>query len=151
MIMNKQSPTVDNWFTITAAELLCPDDYSVDGENSLRHPDGIKFDVSRHGEVVQPVLFFGPYISVDPGVYLFTLKGKLEGDLQIDFTHEYGSPIKHLIVDSFHPIVLVLTRRLNKFEVVGRRTSELKFVTLESIMVHHINPGAAATSEASFC
>lgn len=145
-IMSAQSPAFERRFTIAAGELSCHNAYGVGRENALRQDGIIEFDASRHGGVEQPVLFYGPYISVEPGVYLFTCAGELDGNLQIRFTHQSGKPIKQLAIDSFDPILLVLTRRVERFEVVGVRTPELKSMKLKSIAVHHIDPSRPAAA-----
>jgi glycosyltransferase involved in cell wall biosynthesis len=135
-----ESSVFDREFTITAAELCCHDAYLY-GENSLRHDDLIEFDANRHAIVNEPVLFYGPYITVEPGIYLFAFAGELDGNLTLRFTHDYGRQVKQVSVDSFdHLVCLALTRNLHKFEVVGLATSALKSMKLHSIRVRHLGP-----------
>src|SRR5215469_16089252 len=149
--MSPQPLAVDRWFTINAAQLACSDAYPADGENALRQNGLIRFDARLHGDAAKRVIFYGPYIRVEPGVYLFTPKGELDGNLLLRFTHSIGTLIKEVTIDSFRPIVLTLTRGLDKFEVVGLRTPELKSMKLQSIAVHHIDPTPGAPGSALLC
>lgn len=135
----------DGEFTIAAADLTCHEAFVVDGENLLRQGDRIEFDADRSATIVEPVLFFGPYRTVEPGVYLFDFAGRLDGTMTLRFTHGQGQPIKEFSVDSFEPLVcLVLTSRYEEFEVVGERTKALRSMQLQSIRVRHIKTGRAA-------
>jgi glycosyltransferase involved in cell wall biosynthesis len=124
-------------FTIAAADLRCHDAYTA-----MHRGDSIEFDARTHGQVVESVLFFGPYITVEPGVYLLSFNGELDGELQIRFTHQGGTRVvKELLVNSFGRLLcLPLTSRLDRFEVIGLRTAALRSMKLQSISVHHIDP-----------
>jgi glycosyltransferase involved in cell wall biosynthesis len=128
-------------FTIAAGDLRCHGAYIVNGVDLLRNGDHIGFAADRSRGVDEPVLFFGPYISVEPGVDLLDFDGELDGTLKLRFTHQQGQRIKDVPVDSFAPLVcLALTRAYDEFEVVGERTDALKSFTLRSIRVRHIKP-----------
>ena len=131
----------DREFAVTAGDLSCHGAYIVNGEDLLRHGDRIEFDAARSAAVDEPVLFFGPYITVEPGIYLLDFEGELDGVLRLRFTHHQGQLIKEVSVDSFGPLVcLALTRRYDEFEVVGERTAALKSFRLHSIGVRYIKP-----------
>lgn len=146
--MTDHSPAFERWFMIAAAELSCHDAYILDGKNRLRQEDAIAFDARRDGEVAEEVLFYGPYISVDPGIYLFQFEGELDGPLQLRLAHAGGKRLQELTIDSFGPLLcVVLTSRFDHFEVVGVRTPELKLLRLEAISVHYIDPTREAEGE----
>jgi hypothetical protein len=138
--MSRHSPAFERRFTIRAAELSRPEAYRPRGEDAPPSGAVIEFDARHQQETDEEVLFYGPYISLDPGIYLFTPEGELDGKLQIRFTHQGGELIKELAIDSFGPLVLAVTRKLDAFEVVGMRTPELRSLRLQSIAVHHIDP-----------
>jgi glycosyltransferase involved in cell wall biosynthesis len=132
---------IERRFIITPGELSCHPAYTLDGKSSLYNDEVITFDVSRHGGVDEPVLFYGPYITVEPGVYLFTFEGELDGNLRIRLTYNKGTPIKELTSVVFgDPLCVPLTRRLTLFEVVGIKTPALKAMKLQLISVHHLGP-----------
>ena len=131
----------ERWFTIAAADLTCHDAYLVDGSNRLRRDGVIEFDADRYAAVDEAVLFYGPYITVNSGVYLLTFEGELDGRLTLRFTHQEGRLIRELSVDSFAKIVcLPLTERYEAWEIVGVRTAALKSLKLAAIRMHQLNP-----------
>jgi glycosyltransferase involved in cell wall biosynthesis len=131
----------EHWFTIAASELSCHDAYMVPGGNALRSDGAIAFDAIRNAGVAERVLFFGPYLTVEPGVYLFDFEGEVDGHLILRFTHNGGKLIREVSVDSFAgPVCLPLIGRFESFEVVGVKTPALKSLRLASIGVHHIDP-----------
>jgi glycosyltransferase involved in cell wall biosynthesis len=137
-IMNDEpAAPYEHRFTIGAGDLRCHDAYTA-----MRRGDSIEFDARTHGQVAESVLFFGPYITVEPGVYLLSFNGELDGELQIRFTHQGGTRVvKELLVNRFDRLLcLPLTSRLDRFEVVGLRTAALRSMKLQSISVHHIDP-----------
>ena len=132
---------VDHSFsTISAIELSCPEDYVVDGRNMLRHGDSIVFNAAEHGSVATDNIFYGPYSTIPPGVYLFEFNGELEGELIVDFVAQAGAAVlKKLAINNFHdPVCLAVTKTLAGFEVRGFKTPSLNALKLDSISVETI-------------
>ena len=121
-------------FTIDAATLACHQAYVQGERNALREGSAIAYDADRLGAVAEPMLFYGPYIALEPGVYLVSFRGRVVGDLFVDFAHDHGRVFKAVTLPDFEqPICLVVTRRLENFEVRGSRTPLLKTLQLEAI------------------
>ncbi len=115
------------------------DPYAGDGEHAIRCNGVIEYDVGRHGEIDEPVLFFGPYICLDPGVYLFRFNGNLQGQLRVRFAHRCGVPIKEVTLENFRePLCLVLRQEVTDFEVVAGKTPALRSLQIETIIVDRI-------------
>jgi hypothetical protein len=113
-------------FTITANDLSCPDDYVVNGKNMLRVGNSIAYNSARHAES-RDNIFYGPYLTLPPSVYLFQFNGELDGDLKIDFAAQEGRTIlrTHTIGNFLDPLCLTVTQTLAKFEVRGFSTPSL--------------------------
>jgi hypothetical protein len=129
-------------------DLGYPDPYAG-GENAIHRNGVIEYD-DRQREVDEPVLFFGPYIDLDPAIYLFRFVGELRGMLRVRFTRQSGTPIKEVTIDNFdEPLCLVLIREVTEFEVVGEKTPSLVSLRIDSIVVDRVtgerSPEAAAT------
>ena len=123
--------------TIASVELSCPDDYVVEGRNILRHGDSIVFNAAEHGSVTRDLIFYGPYSTLAPGVYLFAFSGQLDGELTVDFAAQAGVVVlKKLTINNFlDPVCLAVTRNLTEFEVRGYKTPALNALKLDSISV----------------
>jgi hypothetical protein len=115
--------------------------YMVAGGNWLA------YTIDRHAGIPERVLFYGPYISLEAGVYSITLSGGLDGALTLRFTHRVGkSLIAELTIDSFGaPLHLTVTEPVDGFEVVGIRTDQLRSMRLDSIFVDRIGDIEAST------
>src|SRR5271166_243628 len=126
--------------TIASVELNCPEDYVVDGRNMLRHGDSIVFKAAEHGSVARDLIFYGPYSTLAPGVYLFAFSGQLDGELKVDFAYQKGTVVlKELAIDNFlDPVCLAITKTLTEFEVRGYKTPALNALKLDSISVETI-------------
>ena len=131
--------------TIATVELSCPDDYVVDGRNVLRHGDSIVFNAAEHGSIATDLVFYGPYLTLAPGVHLFSFSGQLDGELKVDFVYQLGAVLlKELAIDNFlDPVCLSVTKTLAGFEVRGYKTSALNSLKLDSISVETISFPAA--------
>jgi len=134
-----------SFFTISSIELRCLEDYVVDGRNMLRHGDSIVFNAAEHGAIATDLVFYGPYLTLAPGVYLFSFSGQLDGELKVDFACQPGAVVlKELAIDNFlDPVCLAVTKTLTGFEVRGYRTSALNSLKLASISVETIGFPAA--------
>ena len=124
-------------FTIPSIELRCPDDYVAERRNILRRGDSIIFNAAEHGSIASDIIFYGPYSTISPGVYLFGFNGDLDGELKVDFACQKGVVVlKTLTIDDFlDPICLAVTKTLAGFEVRGYKTHSLNALKLDSISV----------------
>jgi hypothetical protein len=86
------------------------------------------------------VIFYGPYSTLAPGVYLFKFNGQLDGELKVDFVLQEGAVVlKKLTIDNFlDPVCLAVTETLAGFEVRGFKTPSLNTLKLDSISVETI-------------
>jgi hypothetical protein len=106
----------------------------------LRHGDSIMFNATEHRSVTADLIFYGPYSTLAPGVYLFVFNGQLDGELKIDFAYQQGAVVlKTLTLDNFlDPVCLAVTKTLAGFEVRGFKTPALNALKLDSISVETI-------------
>jgi hypothetical protein len=106
----------------------------------LRHGDSIVFNAAEHGSMATDCIFFGPYLTLPSGVYLFEFNGQLDGELKVDFADQQGVVIlKKLTIDDFSdPVCLAVTKTLARFEVRGFKTPSLNALRLDSIAVEAI-------------
>jgi len=127
-------------FVLTPADLFCQDAHTAGPENSIRREELLEYDVRIHGSAGDSIIFWGPYIPLYPGVYLFSFHGKLDGELYVDFSHTSGEAVlKAERMKSFDkPLCLALTRPVERFEVRAHRTPELKLMRLEGIAIDYI-------------
>ena len=132
-------------FTITTHDLQCPEQYVVDGRNMLRRGDSIIYDVARYTAATENI-FYGPYCTLPPAVYLFWFNGEVHGELKIDFADEDGRTIlRERLVSAFtEPCCLAVTQTLARFEVRGHRTPSLKRLRLDSVAVEALRFAASA-------
>jgi hypothetical protein len=126
-----------SFFAISSIQLWCLDDYVVEGRNTLRHGDSIVFNVREHSSIATDVVFYGPYLTLPPGVCLFSFDGQLDGELKVDFAYLEGAVVlKTLTINNFlEPVCLAVTKTLTKFEVRGFKTPLLNALKLDSIFV----------------
>ena len=106
----------------------------------LRHGDSIVFNSAEHGSIAKDNIFYGPYLTLAPGVYLFGFNGQLDGELNVDFADQEGAAVlKKLTIDNFlDPVCVAVTKTLSKFEVRGFKTPALNALKLDSISVETI-------------
>ena len=106
----------------------------------LRDGDSIVFNAAEHGSIAKDNIFYGPYSTISPGVYLFAFNGEVEGELKVDFAYQEGATVlKTLTIDNFlDPVCLAVTKTLAKFEVRGFKTPSLNALKLDSISVETI-------------
>ena len=103
----------------------------------LRHGDFIVFNAVEHDSIAGDNIFYGPYSTISPGVYLFGFNGELDGELKVDFAYQEGAVVlKTLTIDNFlDPVCLAVTKTLAGFEVRGFKTPSLNALKLVSIFV----------------
>lgn len=141
------SPTVANFgvmqvrrtlssFIIQSAELRRPSAFIVGGRDLLRDGDSIVYRAGQHSSMADNTLFFGPYIELGSGIYLFTFNGQLDGALSVDFAHECGHVVKAAMIETFaKPLCIAAARPFKDFEVRGHKTPFLRKLSLDSISV----------------
>lgn len=127
-------------FTISSSDLQCPHEYEVGGVNPLSRDGYIEYAFEKYEDVPARFVFFGPYITLDPGIYFFSFLGSLEGALEINFcgftTHR---TLKDVTLSNFDtPICLTLLEAVNDFEIRGRKTDQLTALRLEGIEVERL-------------
>jgi hypothetical protein len=126
-----------------------PEPYAGAGAPAICRDGLIAYEAARHRAIAEPVLFFGPYIDLEAGVYLFRFDGHVEGVLAVRFTHRCGLPLKQVALADFRaPLCLVLRRPVSAFEVVGEKTPSLTALRIAAVLVERVagapRPGAAA-------
>ena len=124
---------------LAVSDLRVPDAYGFDREQPIRHNGAIRYESSLHGAVNEDVLFFGPYIPLQAGRYAFAFDGEVDGELDLGFTADDGaSKLARISVTRFaEPIHFELRKRVEKFEIVGRRTPSLKRLLLRGAFVEY--------------
>ena len=123
--------------TFSASEFNVHEAYVAGRSRSLRHAGAIRFDRALDGEVQLDVLFYGPYVWLPAGRYSFAFDGEIEGELALSFTADTGvRTIAKVSLRTFdEPIVIELPSSVNKFEIVGSRTSRLERMVLRYVLV----------------
>jgi hypothetical protein len=122
-------------FVLSAHKMRVHKAYNTAPEKSLRANSSIRFDRNAHGDVAEPILFFGPYLHLEPGDYSFWFNGALEGSLGLRFTKRFGAEcLKEVVVASFDaPVRLTVETAAEKVEIVGVRRNDTLAMTLSSI------------------
>jgi hypothetical protein len=107
----------------------------------LRHGDSIVFNAAEHGSMTANCIFYGPYLTISPAVYLFGFNGRVDGELKVDFADQHGVVVlKTETIDNFlDPLCLAITKTLTGFEVRGFTTASLNALKLDSISVQTIS------------
>jgi glycosyltransferase involved in cell wall biosynthesis/2-polyprenyl-3-methyl-5-hydroxy-6-metoxy-1,4-benzoquinol methylase len=138
-------------FHIDAHELTCHSAYPTGDRNSLFNGDCFHYREELHGANPQQVLFYGPYISLEPAVYRFHLRGRIKGRMVLRITAETGQMLlEQLRLSTFDvPITLVITEPLQAFELTGLRTSSLSSMELHSIFVERFDLGRGQLQSSS--
>ena len=129
--------SLDPFTTITATDLICSADSRVDGAAPLRRRT-IDYSAAAQQGFSGLRLFWGPYIELQAGVYLFQFDGRVEGMLMVDFVCQRGTRQLKVarLTDFCNPVCLVLTRQVEDFEVRGATTKTLRSLSLKLIEVH---------------
>lgn len=119
-------------FMVSASDLTVHQAYRAGGARSIYYNSAIRYDHARHGAVPQKILFYGPYAALPAGRYAFRFDGEIDGELGLTFTANGGArQIARFEVTSFdEPVVVELSAPVEKFEIVGARTSTLKHLIL---------------------
>ena len=124
-------------YTIPADGMRVHDAYNAGADSILRSNSTIAFRIGDHGRVEEYTLFFGPYLSLEPGDYTIRIDGDLDGRLCVRLTQKFASErLLETIVKSFEePIRLKLTSPAEKFEIMGLRIGDTLSMTLRAIEI----------------
>ena len=119
--------------------------YNAAPEERVRANSTIRFDRNVHADVAEPILFFGPYLHLEPGDYSFRFNGALEGSLGLRFTKRFGAEcLKEVVVASFDaPVRVTVETAAEKVEIVGVRLDDTLAMTLSSIELDREAPAPA--------
>jgi hypothetical protein len=122
---------------IEADEMRVHDAYGESSQNRLRAGHAIDFEVTRCGDVDERVLFFGPYMSLEPGAYHVHLNGVLDGPLKVRLTRRFTADtlVEIELTDFSEPLALTLESPAEKFEIIGERTDRTRTMILRSILI----------------
>ena len=89
-------------YAIPAEGMRVHDAYNVGERNILRSDSTIAFRFEDHGHVGENALFFGPYLSLQPGNYTISMNGDIEGHVRLRLTQSFASEcLLETIVESF--------------------------------------------------
>jgi glycosyltransferase involved in cell wall biosynthesis len=140
-VLSLRQPANGAGLYLDARDMCCSEDYPQRRHDSLF--DGNRFNYRKeiHRGTPQDVLFFGPYITLEPSIYRFHLRGRIDGRIILRMTEQSGQRlIKETTLSTFDvPITLVATKSLDRFELVGLRTSSLRSLELCSIFVERLD------------
>jgi Protein of unknown function (DUF5672) len=130
---------------VDPADLRCPEAFADAGESPRRRDGALAYEPGQLARIAEPVLFYGPYIALDAGVYLIKLEGCLAGAVRLRFTHSSGAPISETVLSSFaEPVLLILPHPVAAFEVSALRTPTLEALRLEAIAIERIDAASPA-------
>jgi len=94
----------------------------------------IVYDASRHAGVEEDVLFYGPYINLEPGKFELSFSASIHGEFRVEVTEHFGEPIAQFTLDGTSaPARFTLRSPAQKFEIVLSRTANSKMIDLASI------------------
>jgi hypothetical protein len=105
-----------------------------------------EYTADRFDAVSGSFLFWGPYLDLKAGVYVVDFIGEVEGRFSVEFIHDGGKMrVKQIELDDFDaPACVVLVQAVEKFEIRGLKTRELKRLRLEGIRLRCVYLGAGA-------
>jgi hypothetical protein len=131
--------------TIDADKMRVHNAYGTGAQNRLRAGRAIAFDARVHADVEEEVLFFGPYLRLEPGDYSIRLEGELAGPLRLRLAQQFGleSLFEGELQSFAEPIRLRLEASAEKFEIIGTRTQGTRSMTLRSIVLETAKGGTA--------
>jgi hypothetical protein len=90
-------------------------------------------------KIKETALFYGPYISLKPGRYLFSIDGEVTGTILINFAKDIGKVIKNVTLSTLNEtITLDLPEPIDKFEIVAEKLDETEYLEVRSIFVEYL-------------
>lgn len=129
---------VDAVRIIQAGDFTIPDACGAHGRpRSLYDRSAIRYEQERDQSVAQSVLFYGPYLALPQGRYAFWFDGELRGELMLAFTAASGeAKLANVSLATFDsPVSIDLDQPVERFEIVGRRTPNLKRMILRAVFI----------------
>ena len=129
---------------IDAARLSYPE--AAGGAPGPRVGGVYDYTADGFGQVPGSFLFWGPYLDLDPGVYVLNFIGEVEGELSVEFIHDMGKiRIKRVsLSDLGTAVCVVLVQAVNRFEIRGVKTRALHRLRLEGIRLHCVHRAAGS-------
>ncbi len=124
--------------TIDASVLTCQVAMPDDGTVALLRGPAIEYSAQLHDRIPGSRLFWGPYVSLRAGVYLFEFTGQIEGELRLEVAHRRGNILlKTAKLNDFdRPLCVVVLQHVRDLEVRGIKTEALRALRLESLAIH---------------
>lgn len=93
-------------------------------------------------KVKEPHLFYGPYIRLGAGTYLFSIDGDLTGSITIKFMKDHGTILGKMTLTTFaDTLSLEILEPVANFEIVGEKTDQTEALEIRSIFVEFVPPG----------
>lgn len=108
------------------------------GAHQLTTPEGLlRYDRDDHEDVAEPTLFFGPYIDLPAGNYRLNFQAKAEGTAHVSVTANAGHSVilAQNISNWDNALDFHIDEAVQQFEIVLRRTSNLKSLELSEIQI----------------
>lgn len=99
--------------------------------------DVIEYTPALAASIPGKHVFWGPYVDLDPGVYVFTLRGSLDGELTFDFACNHGSvSLKSVTLrDLSQPVCLALSEPVKDLELRAVKGSALRLLKLTALSI----------------
>jgi len=92
-------------------------------------------------KIREPHLFYGPYIALESGRYMFSIDGDLTGSVAIKFMKDHGTLIRQTTLTTFNEtLALDLPEPIANFEIVAEKTDQTEALEIRSIFVEFIPP-----------
>lgn len=82
-------------------------------------------------------IFWGPYVELQEGVYIFTLHGQLDGELMAEFACDQGMTIlKHqTLIRLSTPVCLILEQPVKDLELRAAKSPKLRSLLLTALSI----------------
>lgn len=125
------NPDVFSTSFFEPTEFSCP----VACRNSDNLSEVIEYTADQGDAIAEGYIFWGPYVKLAAGVYLFMLHGQIEGQVTIDLACDQGTHrLKSLTVTDFSdPICLVLMEAITDLEIRALKSAGLRALTLKGV------------------
>ena len=134
-------------FQIDLKSLRYHDEYLKGGKAPIFDQNVIRYRrVDFDGplwKIKEPHLFYGPYLSLEAGRYMFSIDGDLTGSLTINFVKDFGTRIHRVTLTKLdETIVFDSPKPIKNFEIVGEKTDQTEALEIRSIFVEFIPLGS---------
>jgi glycosyltransferase involved in cell wall biosynthesis len=126
-------------FHIDLKSLKYHDDYVRRGKVPIFDQHIIRYrreDFNRlFKKIREPHLFYGPYIELEAGRYMFSIDGEVTGSVTIKLMKTGGIIRQFKVVKLNETIVLDLPGPIKNFEIVAEKTDQTEALEIRSILV----------------